>query len=278
MRPYSVGSVQQSVAAGKFLESVASFLQCCWVHPKMLWIWYRNYWVRKLPWFYHTSDLSIRSNYQNDPFWLQKNPVNVNEREMSDALWWCVPLALFHSASCCAMWLRSWDWFSSGNKRRKSCLGKWMWRAGKMKSNSNLLCIYVFMCLCCSCPSLRQHPWAATSEYWPCLSPCCCPAAGWQLSVVLLATPMGCTPWLSWQQRWDCFHMVLFLLCFSLLSWGCVTFLGSWWVFFLFPRSSSSKDAYQPLSCFKIVARCAFFLCSRFKPTNTLCLKKGTRR
>lgn len=158
--------------------------------------------------------------------------------------------------------------------------GKIVWGSehGGQGRWSTIQTCYVFMCLCCSCPSLRQHPWAATSEYWPCLSPCCCPAAGWQLSVVLLATPMGCTPWLSWQQRWDCFHMVLFLLCFSLLSWGCVTFLGSWWVFFLFPRSSSSKDAYQPLSCFKIVARCAFFLCSKFKPTNTLCLKKGTRR
>lgn len=144
-----------------------------------------------------------------------------------------------------------------------------------MKYNSNLLCIYVFVLQLSFSPTtpMSSHIRVLTLLVAMLLS--CC-------GLAVVCGVIGYTHGM---------HTLAFMAAeVRLLSYGVVSALLftpqlglcdiSWLVvgFHLFPRSSSSKDAYQPLSCFKIVARCAFFLCSKFKPTNTLCLKKGTRR
>lgn len=130
---------------------------------------------------------------------------------------WCMVLALFHIAYCCSAWLRLQNLMVLFWKAKDFPeLGGEYGGQGGWSASLNLLLMF----LCCSSPFLLRHPWAATSECWPCSSPCSCPAAAWPLSVQLLATPMACTPWLSWQQRWGYLWVSLFLLCFSSLLWG----------------------------------------------------------
>lgn len=233
MRPFAVGSAQQSLAAGEFLEGLilpvllsSSSADAVDLTQKLLGgkalLVLSHKWPQIIK--------MIPSDFKKPCEWKWEGDE------------WCLvvvcPLSFIPQCLllCCLVEVIKLIW--------KTKQGKIVWGSEHGREDEVLIqTCYVLMCLCCSCPSLRQHPWAATSECWPCLWPCCCPAAGWQSSVVLLATPMGCTPWLSWQQRWDCFHMVLFLLCFSILSWGCVTFFGSWWICLLFPQRSSSVRA-----------------------------------
>lgn len=108
------------------------------------------------------------------------------------------------------------------------------------------------------------------------------PACG-HAAVLLRA---GSRLWCYWLHPWDAhlgFHgsrgETAFMWCcfcsaFQSSAGAVWHFLARGGFSFCFPKEAAP---YEPLSSVRIVASCAFFLCSEFKPTNTLCLKKEVR-